>query len=140
MRLFDVQLLCRLCVARGRRCGRMNAPTSRLREEPYSCRQLRGRPASQIVRAVLAMGLLVLAPVASASTITVNSTADAVDGNDGECTLREAIQAANNNTASGPAAGECAAGEASPTVDTVAFAIPGAGDRKSTRLNSSHLG
>src|SRR5262249_43101097 len=89
------------------------------------------RPGGAIVRAsraVLAIGLLVLAPVASASTITVNSTADAVDGNDGECTLREAMQAANDNTASGAAAGKCAAGEASPAVvDTVAFAIPGAG-------------
>src|SRR5262245_50567294 len=63
---------------------------------------------------------------AHASTITVDSTADTA-ANDGQCTLREAITAANTNTASGATAGECAAGEASPTVDTVAFAIPGAG-------------
>jgi hypothetical protein len=46
---------------------------------------------------------------------------------DGVCTLREAIVSANTNAASGATAGECAAGEASPTVDTIAFAIAGAG-------------
>src|SRR5689334_9821322 len=40
-------------------------------------------------------------------SITVNSTADTV-ANDGQCTLREAITAANTDTASGAAAGECA--------------------------------
>jgi CSLREA domain-containing protein len=65
--------------------------------------------------------------VAAASTITVNSTADTVNATDGLCTLREAIIAANTNTPSGVVAGECAAGQASPTVDTIAFAIPGSG-------------
>ena len=63
---------------------------------------------------------------AQASTITVNTIIDAT-GNDGTCTLREAITAANGNTPSGGAAGECAAGQAMPTVDTIAFAIPGGG-------------
>ena len=98
----------------------MNAPTSRLRDLR---RQLPARPASQIVRASLAIGLLVLTPGAFARTITVNSTADTA-ADDGVCTLREAIAAANTNTASGAMTGECAAGEASPTVDTIAFAIP----------------
>src|SRR3954466_8413748 len=44
------------------------------------------------------------------STITVNGTTDVVNGADGLCTLREAIAAANNNTASGSMPGECAAG------------------------------
>jgi len=42
--------------------------------------------------------VLVLAAVARAATITVNSMADAVV-NDGNCTLREAILAANSDTA-----------------------------------------
>ena len=61
---------------------------------------------------------------AGAATITVNSTADGAGANDGVCTLREAILAANTNTASGAAAGECVAGTAG--LDTIAFAIPGA--------------
>src|SRR4051794_3140538 len=63
---------------------------------------------------------------AQAATITVNSTAD-VAANDGQCTLREAIIAANTNTASGAAAGECVAGQASPTIDVIVFALSGAG-------------
>lgn len=55
-------------------------------------------------------------PVAAAApagnTITVNSTSDAAN-DDGLCTLREAITAANSNTASGATAGECIAGSSS---------------------------
>ncbi|HET7064936.1 MAG TPA: CSLREA domain-containing protein [Rudaea sp.] len=71
---------------------------------------------------------LALAPFvhAQASTITVNDLIDA-PGNDGKCTLREAITAANGNTASGGAAGECAAGQAFPTIDVIQFAISGGG-------------
>lgn len=68
--------------------------------------------------------VLLLPSFASAATITVNSVADTT-ANDGTCTLREAIIAANMNTASGAAAGECAAGAAGS--DTINFAIPGAG-------------
>ena len=70
---------------------------------------------------------LILAASASATTITVTSASDAANGADGVCTLREALLAASTNTASGGAAGECAAGQAAPTVDVIAFAIPGAG-------------
>ena len=52
----------------------------------------------------LLMWALLFANAASpawASTITVNNLADDRDGTDGECTLREAITAANTNTASG---------------------------------------
>src|SRR2546421_2732335 len=54
-----------------------------------------------------------------ANTITVNSLSDVVNGTDGLCTLREAIIAANTNTVSGAAAGECAAGSSgsSDTID-----------------------
>jgi CSLREA domain-containing protein len=62
--------------------------------------------------------------VSAASTITVNSTADVAFVNDGLCTLREAIAAANNNTASGAVAGECAAGSSSGA-DTISFSVTG---------------
>jgi CSLREA domain-containing protein len=58
------------------------------------------------------------------ATITVNTTADTT-ANDGFCSLREAITAANNNTASGTLAGECVAGF--PGTDRIVFNIPGAG-------------
>src|SRR5690349_14292416 len=56
---------------------------------------------------------------AAGSTITVNSTADVTNNADGLCTLREAITAANTNTASGAVAGECVAGssDGSDTID-----------------------
>ena len=63
---------------------------------------------------------------AVAANITVNNNSDAV-ADDGLCTLREAIIAANTNLASGVTAGECGAGDPLPIVDTIAFAIPGAG-------------
>jgi CSLREA domain-containing protein len=50
------------------------------------------------------------------AVITVNSTAD-VAADDGQCTLREAIVAANTDTASGGAPGECAAGNGGDSVN-----------------------
>jgi CSLREA domain-containing protein len=65
---------------------------------------------------VIGLALLIMlalsletSPAARAVSITVNSTADTV-ADDGECTLREAIIAANTDAASGGAMGECAAG------------------------------
>lgn len=58
-----------------------------------------------------------------ASTITVNSAADTA-ANDGLCTLREALTAANTDTASGALTGECVAGSGA---DDIVFNIPGAG-------------
>lgn len=55
-------------------------------------------------------------PVFAASTIVVNSTADD-QANDGECTLREAIVAANSDAASGAATGECVAGNGNDTIN-----------------------
>ena len=63
--------------------------------------------------ATLALALLPAA--APAATLTVNTDADTV-ANDGTCSLREAITAANANAPSGAASGECAAGEAAPDV------------------------
>ena len=66
---------------------------------------------------VLLVLLVVLAQAqpAYAATITVNSTADVI-ANDGECTLREAITAANTDMVSGAMAGECAAGSGADTI------------------------
>lgn len=63
---------------------------------------------------------LTAAPVAAAS-LTVNSTNDTV-ADDGECTLREAIIAANTDTASGATVGECAAGSGA---DVIGFSVAG---------------
>ncbi|MEP7338310.1 MAG: right-handed parallel beta-helix repeat-containing protein, partial [Acidobacteriota bacterium] len=58
--------------------------------------------------------------LAMGTTITVTTTANTA-ANDGVCSLREAITAANTNTVSGAAAGECAAGMAG--MDTIVFNI-----------------
>ena len=65
---------------------------------------------------------LAFASTASAATIAVNSTLDTV-ADEGFCTLREALLAANTNLKSGGTDGECVAGEADPAVDVIAFAI-----------------
>ena len=72
---------------------------------------------------VLALGLLGAMGVPSvlAASITVNSLAD-VAANDGACTLREAITAANTDTTSGAATGECAAGSGN---DVIHFSVSG---------------
>ena len=60
----------------------------------------------------------------AAGTITVNSLSDVANSNDGLCTLREAITAANINVASGATAGECAAGIGGVS-DTISFSVNG---------------
>ena len=59
-----------------------------------------------------------VSPAAAAGILEVNSDAD-TNANDGFCTLREAITAANTDTTSGAAAGECAAGSGA---DEITFA------------------
>jgi len=66
---------------------------------------------------VFLISLLIVGP-ARAASIFVNSAADTV-ADDGACTLREAITAANTDTASGATVGECAAGS---SADTITFA------------------
>jgi CSLREA domain-containing protein len=78
------------------------------------------------IRLVVCAAGALIAGAAAAATITVTSTADIADANDGLCTLREAITSANSNIASGGVAGECLAGEA-PASDTIEFDISGAG-------------
>lgn len=70
------------------------------------------------------LSLLVGAAGARAATITVNTASDVVM-DDGQCTFREALTAANMNVPSGVTGGECGAGSAG--LDTIQFAIPGAG-------------
>ena len=88
------------------------------------------RSSRNLIALLAALGAFALVPAsASAATITVNSTAD-TQAEDGACTLREAIIAANGNNESGngmDGAPECVSGDQPPTVDTIAFGIPGAG-------------
>ena len=64
-----------------------------------------------VTLAASALLLLLNVPTGYGSdpAISVNSTADDTDPNDGDCTLREAITTANTGTDSGAAAGECEA-------------------------------
>ena len=71
-----------------------------------------------IVLALLLSSALVARPV-SAASIVVNSNEDVV-GDDGQCTLREAIHNANNATQLHIGDGECASGSAG--ADTITFA------------------
>ena len=61
-------------------------------------------------------------PSSPLTNITVNSLADATDPTDGVCTLREAIRAANSDTASGGLPGECLAGSGA---DAITFSVTG---------------
>ncbi len=75
-------------------------------------------------RKLLLASLLVLLPiillfattVSAGTTINVNSTLDVINSSDNKCTLREAIIAANTDTASGGVAGECPAGSGTDTI------------------------
>lgn len=79
-----------------------------------------------VVAPILAF-LLLLPGQARAATITPNTTADELDS-DGNCSLREAIQAANTDSA----VDACTAGSGADTIDvpagTYALAIAGAGE------------
>ena len=79
------------------------------------------RAVSIFLPAMAAMSGFAPGVTATAATITVNSTLDTI-ADDGACTLREAIIAANMNTSSGNMSNECAAGDSG--VDTIAFHIP----------------
>jgi len=68
------------------------------------------------VALALALSLIgTLAVPVRAATITVSTTADVVNNESEDCSLREAIAAANTNTA----VDACPAGEAAPVVDTI---------------------
>ena len=75
---------------------------------------------SRIALFIVTTVMLLLAPEgAEAAAITVSTTADVV-ADDGLCSLREAITAANNNAASGSTVGECAAGTGTDTISLTA--------------------
>lgn len=60
---------------------------------------------------------LILPTLAGAAVIVPNTMGDTIDPSDGFCSLREAVIAANTNTASGTVEGECAAG--TDGIDTI---------------------
>jgi CSLREA domain-containing protein len=64
-----------------------------------------------------AFAALGAAPAAFGATISVSTEGDVLNGNDGKCSLREAVIAANGNAASGPAAGECGTGSGADTIE-----------------------
>ena len=66
------------------------------------------------------LAALILPIVATAATITVNTTADNTTAGDGKCTLREVI--ANVNAAADTTGGDCAAGTGAG--DTIDFNVP----------------
>ncbi len=81
-------------------------------------RILRIRPHWAIILPIiLLLAPMTVAPqvVVAATPITVNTFEDAV-ANDGRCSLREAVIAANSNVASGGLAGECPAGSGADTI------------------------
>jgi CSLREA domain-containing protein len=80
---------------------------------------------ARVWRAALGLGVVALtlavgSPTAYAATISVNTTADELNS-DGDCSLREAIEAANMNAA----VDACAAGVSAPTVDVISFGVSG---------------
>lgn len=65
------------------------------------------------------LAALIGAPGAARGAEIVVTMKDDVVANDGKCSLREAIGAANTNTRSGSKQGECIAGERAPVVDVI---------------------
>ena len=80
---------------------------------------------SQLLVALIGT-ILLSTGAAKSATLVVDIAADVVNGFDGDCSLREAIVASNLNVASGPAAGECAAGSPFPATDRIVFTFAGA--------------
>ena len=76
-----------------------------------------------LLRSVLLVAGAVFAASANATIITVNTAQDRVNALDGQCSLREAITASNENQRSGKLQGECAAGEPAPRRDKIFFEL-----------------
>ena len=72
------------------------------------------------VAALLFSGMIAVGGPAFAATITVNTTDDELNS-DGDCSLREAITAANTNAG----VDGCPAGQAGPTIDVITFGVTG---------------
>ena len=90
---------------------------------PAAATEVLGMIRKRVEALLLAVLCALAAAGAHGATITVTSDADT--HTDGQCTLREALTAANTNTASGATSGDCVAGD--PGADTIAFAILPAG-------------
>src|SRR3954454_5298916 len=101
----------------------VGARPSRWRQGRSNTRDVRraGRAGRWLIAALVATLALAVAPAwatrvaRAAAPIAVTSTADVL-ANDGQCTLREAVIAANTDKASGALAGECPAGSGADTV------------------------
>lgn len=80
-----------------------------------------------IVAVAFSLALAGAAPAGASAgaTIVVDITSDTVNANDGHCSLREAITAANTNAASGTEVGECPAGASG--LDHIEIEITGGG-------------
>lgn len=91
-------------------------------------------PTTRIALLVAAAALVTFltAPNICAATITVTTAANQTGGGPTDCSLNEAIRAANTDAAFGG----CPAGDPAPTVDSIVFAIPGTGVKTIT-TNSS---
>jgi len=85
----------------------------------------------------LALITLVLPLAASATTITVNTTADNLTGGDGQCTLREAI--ANVNAAADTSNGDCTAGSGSGDTITFDLTLPAKSRSATIKLTLGEL-
>jgi CSLREA domain-containing protein len=101
---------------------------------------MRGPAVGSCVAFVLS-ALLVPSTAWGAATIDVNITTDVLSPSDGKCSLREATVAANTDTASGAATGECVAGSGLDTIRlpagryTLSIAPVGPDDATSGDLN-----
>ena len=77
-----------------------------------------------ILKLMCSTVLVVWAMSGHAATIVINTTDLTVNSaTDGLCNLKEAMDAANNNLASGQVVGECTAGEFHPVVDVIEFDV-----------------
>ena len=69
---------------------------------------------------LLALSGVISATPAQAAALVVTTTDDELNG-DGDCSLREAIEAANTNAM----VDACPAGDPAPTVDVITFGVSG---------------
>jgi len=74
-----------------------------------------------LVASVGVLATLAVAPVRAGTVISVTDVFDLINSTNNVCSLREAIIAANTDTASGPTSGECPAGSGA---DTIVFSVP----------------
>jgi len=78
----------------------------------------KSRIALMIAAPLLLLCIAGMPHATQAATITVTTKKDTV-ADDGFCSLREAVGAANSQLPSGASPGECAAGDALPTIDVI---------------------